>query len=128
MRRISALLSTIMIICCLGSAVFANDTTAVTDELTRESTGITGTNYGVWSGVEGTSGAEYAGNSAGDYNSIQLRFNNGNSGIITTKSAGCVTKIQIDWNSDHTEEGRTLRIYGKNTPYSSASDLYSTEE
>lgn len=94
------------------------------DVLDLEFTGRpSSTNYGDWSDKEGTSGAVYAGNSAGDKNSIQLRTNNSNSGIITTTSAGNVTKVVVSWHGD-TNNQRVLNVYGKNTPYESASDLY----
>ncbi len=79
------------------------------------------TNYTSWSGT-GASGAVYAGQSAGNYSSIQLR-NSNPSGIVTTASNGKVKKIVIDWNSN-TKNTRTLTIYGKNTAYSSTADLY----
>ena len=70
------------------------------------------------------SGAEYSGNSAGDNDSIQLRSSGNNySGIVTTTSGGVAKKVSVIWNSG-TTNGRTLDIYGKNTPYSAASDLY----
>ena len=97
----------------------------VVDVLTRETTGVTGTSYAAWSGKSVTSSAVYAGQSAGGNESIQLRSNNNNSGIVTTTSGGKVKKVAVEWNSN-TSSGRTLNIYGKNAPYSAATDLYST--
>ena len=97
----------------------------VTDILNRDLTGVTGTSYTSWSGKTGTSGAVYAGQSAGDKESIQLRSNNNNSGVVTTTSGGKVKKISVVWNDD-TADGRTLNIYGKNTAYTAATDLYSS--
>ena len=101
--------------------------TTTTDKLTRETTGVDdgSTTYSSWSGKTVTSSAVYAGNSAGSNNSIQLRSNNSNSGVITTDSGGKVTKITVVWNSN-TADGRTLDIYGKKSAYSAATDLYST--
>ena len=99
--------------------------TGGTDVLNREFTGISGTSYVNWSGKTGESGAVYAGNSAGGNDAIQLRSSNSNSGIITTTSGGKVTKVVVTWESN-TSSGRTLDIYGKNSAYSSASDLYSS--
>ena len=108
-------------------AVFANVTpgtaTQVTDELTRATTGVTGTSYSEWSGKTVTSAAVYAGQSAGDHNSIQLRSNNSNSGIITTISGGKLKKVVVEWNSE-TASGRTLDVYGSNTAYEAATYLY----
>ena len=94
-----------------------------TDILNQEFTGISGSNYTDFSGKIGTSGAVYAGQCAGSNQSIQLRSKNSNCGIVTTDTGGKAKKVTVTWES-HTMEGRTLNIYGKNTAYSSASDLY----
>ena len=108
-------------------AVFAEQsgqgTAEVTDVLTRATTGVTGTSYSAWSNKMVTSSAVYAGQSAGGNESIQLRSNNSNSGIVTTSTGGKITKITVDWNSN-TDNARTLDIYGKNSAYSTPSDLY----
>lgn len=99
---------------------------SVDDELNRTFTGITGTTYSDWSDKAGSnSSAIYAGNSAGGNESIQLRSNNSNSGIVSTASGGTLTKVTVTWNSN-TSSGRTLNVYGKNTAYSAATDLYNT--
>ena len=98
---------------------------SITDELTRATTGVTGTSYASWSGKTANSSAVYAGQSAGGNDSIQLRSNNSNSGIITTTSGGKAKKITVEWNSS-TSSGRTLDVYGKNTAYSAATDLYNS--
>lgn len=98
-------------------------TGGVTDVLNLALTGVTGTSYTVWSGKTSVSSAVYAGNSAGDKNSIQLRSNNNNSGVITTASGGEVKRIEVTWHND-TNNARVLSVYGSNTPYSSAADLY----
>ena len=101
-------------------------TTTVNDVLNLSFTGVSAsTTYAEWSGKTGTSGAVYAGQSAGDHSSIQLRSNNSNSGIVTTTSGGNVKKVVVSWNSN-TTSGRTLNVYGKNTAYSAATDLYNT--
>ena len=94
------------------------------DELTLSTTAVSGTSYKDWSGKTATSSAVYAGNSAGGNESIQLRSNNSNSGIVTTASGGKAKKVVVEWNSN-TASGRTLNIYGKNTAYSAPTDLYS---
>ena len=81
------------------------------------------------SGLVGSSGrgSIYASNTAGGTSSsgptIQMRTNYSNSGIVTTSSGGVVTKIELVWNSA-TVSGRTVQIYGKNTAYTSPTDLY----
>ena len=99
--------------------------TEVTDVLNRAFTGVdNGTStYSSWSGKTSYSPAVYAGNSAGSNNSIQLRSNNSNSGIVTTTSGGKVKSITVSWSSS-TVNGRTLNVYGKNSAYSAATDLY----
>ena len=115
-------------------AVFAVETTTsggestpteVTDVLNRATTGITNTSYATWSGKTATSSAVYAGQSAGGNESIQLRTTNSNSGIVTTTSGGKAKKVTIVWNSN-TTNGRTIDIYGKNSAYTQATDLYNS--
>ena len=94
------------------------------DVLTRATTGVEGTTYTDWSGkTVTTSSAVYAGQSAGGNDAIQLRSDNNNSGIVTTISGGYVKKVVVTWNSN-TLNGRTLNVYGKNSAYSTATELY----
>ena len=102
----------------------ASSGSSVTDVLDNAFTGVSGTSYTAWTNT-GTSGAVYAGQSAGSNDSIQLRSNNSNSGIVTTKSGGKVKSITITWNSN-TAGGRTLDIYGDNSAYTDATQLYNT--
>jgi len=99
--------------------------TEKTDILNQAFTGVTGNSYTDFSGKTGESGAVYAGNCAGGNESIQLRSNNNNSGVITTATGGKVKKVKVVWNSN-TAAGRTLNVYGKSSAYSSAADLYNT--
>ena len=127
MRKLSFLLSAIMVITFLGSAVFAGN--KVTDTLTRETTGVDSgsSTYTEWSGKKSISDAVYAGQSAGGGNSIQIRSKNSNSGIITTGTAGYARTVTVKWNTNNTTRGRTLNVYGKNTAYLSPEQLYSSE-
>ena len=97
----------------------------VTDVLNRSLIGVTGTSYTDWSGKTSNSDAVYAGNSAGGSSSIQLRATNP-SGIVSTTSGGKVRRVIVEWNNNATAAGRILQIYGKNTPYTSAADLYNS--
>ena len=98
------------------------------DVLDRESTGIANNGgYGTWTGIQGNSGAVYAGNSGGTNNSIQLRSNNNNSGVVTTASGGILKKVTVVWES-HTVDGRTLNVYGNNAAYTSPEDLFDTDK
>lgn len=99
----------------------------VTDILTRETTGVESgsTTYTDWSDKKSNSSAVYAGQSASKDGTIQLRSKNSNSGIVSTTSGGKVRKITVEWNSQ-TTENQVLQIYGNNSPYTSAAELYNT--
>ena len=102
----------------------------VTDVIDRAFTGVSdgSTSYVAWSGKNGSaSSAFYAGQSAGYYNSVQLRSKGSESGIISTTSGGILTKISVTWNSN-TVSGRTLNVYGKNTAYTAVTDLYNSSK
>ncbi len=98
--------------------------TGYVDELTRETTGVdkNSASYVEWAGKNGKKTAIYAGQSAGKYDSVQIKAENP-SGIVTTTSGGKARKIAVVWN-ENTVTGRVLDIYGKNTPYTSAAELY----
>ncbi len=99
--------------------------TNVTDNVTVALTGITGT-YGAWSDKIAASAATYAGNTAkNSTNQIQMRSSD-DSGIISTISGGKLEQVDVTWASN--TSGRTVQIYGKATPYSATSDLYSNDD
>lgn len=107
----------------MAAGLCATSAWATDDVLTRETTGVEGTNYKDWTAT-GASGAAYAGNSAGGNDSIQLRSDKNSSGIVMTKSAGSdVASVTVAWN-DATAAGRTNLIYGSTTAYTSPADLY----
>ena len=95
--------------------------------LNQSVTGVTGTTYTDFIDKSVTSDAVYAGQCAGDHESIQLRSNSNNSGVITTTSGGTVKKIVVVWN-ESTTSGRVLQVYGSNEAYTAASDLYDAEK
>ncbi len=100
----------------------------VVDVLNLAFTGMSGTTYKDWSGKTATSPAVYAGNSAGDKQSIQLRSKS-NAGIITTASGGKVRKVVVTWNEATSSTGnRQLDIYGKSDAYTATSDLYAADK
>lgn len=111
-------------------AVFATRnigaTTEITDELTRATTEVSGNTYSSWSNKTVTSSAVYAGNSAGGYDAIQLKSETPK-GLVSTTSGGKVKKVVIGWSAS-TTSGRTLEVYGKNSAYSAASDLYDSSK
>ena len=124
-KCLSLLLAICMVLALLPTVAMAE--APVADTLNRELTGVAdgSTTYTDWTYTSTESGAVYAGLSAGGNDSIQLRSKNNNSGIVTTVSGGKATKIAVTWNSNN-DNGRTLDIYGKNSAYSSAADLYNS--
>ena len=102
--------------------VYADD---VTDVLTWEALGLDGasTSYKEFTDIKLTSNAVYAAlASSGQGQYIQLRTKNSNEGIVTTASAGKVKSVKVAFNSKTTD--RSIEIYGSNTAYTAAADLY----
>ena len=99
----------------------------VIDILNQAWTGKTNSTYGdvaeKTAENTGHSNAKYVAQCAGDKSSIQLRSNNSNSGVVSTISGGVVKRIEVEWHAD-TDAARTLQIYGSNTAYTAATDLY----
>ena len=93
----------------------------VKDTITSSDLAATGTSYTNFSDVTKTSDAVYAGNSAKDNSgNIQMRSKNSNSGIVSTTSGGTVASVEITVASG----SNTIDVYGSNSAYSAASDLY----
>ena len=70
--------------------------------------------------------ATYAGrNSKSSSGAIQLNNKNSDEGIVSTTSGGFIRKVIISWD-ESTMNGRRIDVYGSNTAYSLASDLYSS--
>ena len=95
------------------------------DVLTLALTGVSGTSYATWEDKQSNSDAIYAGKNAGGNSSIQLRSKESDSGIVTTASGGYAISVSLEWES-HTTAGRVVDVYGKDTAYSSAADLYNS--
>ena len=116
------LFKSLLLLCALvvgSGSVWAQ--TTVKDDLTASDFAATSTTYTDFSGVSKTSDAVYAGNSAKDSNgNIQLRSKNSNSGIVSTTSGGTVKSVKITVGSG----SNSIDVYGSNTAYSNASDLY----
>lgn len=96
----------------------------VTDEMTAADLSATSTSYKDFSDVSFESDAVYAGNSAKNSTDIQLRSKNSNSGIVTTASGGKILSVKITVGSG----SNTVDVYGSNTAYESAADLYDTNK
>ena len=98
----------------------------VFDTLTQSDTKNTGTTYSAFTSfTKEASGATYSGACAGDKSSIQLRSKNSDSGVFVSSAGKVAVSVSIVWHSD-TANGRTLNVYGKNTPYSAPGDLYNS--
>ena len=116
-------------------ATWKDAPSTVSDTITRTDTGVSGTTYSSWTLSNTTSGALYAGNSAGPTtgttaDSIQLRSSTSSgssihSGIVATSTGGTLVSVSVVWNSGCTA-GRVIDVYGKNSAYSSADDLYNS--
>lgn len=97
----------------------------VTDEMTAADLSATSTSYKDFSDVSFESDAVYAGNSAkNSTDDIQLRSKNSNSGIVTTASGGKIQSVKITVGSG----SGTVDVYGSNTAYTSATDLYDADK
>lgn len=118
------------ILLVLGLSVGVKQTThevveaaTTTDVLTADMFNATKDSYVAFSGVVGSSGAVYAGQTANKNGAIQLRSSGSNSGIVTTSSAGTVVSVSVSFNSE-TTSARKLDVYVSNTAFTSASQLY----
>lgn len=96
----------------------------VIDLLTASDFDATGSStYVATAGISKPSGAVYAGNTAKNYEAIQIRSKNNDSGIVSTTSGGYVKSVKIVLNSN-TVSAREIQVYGSNSAYTSAADLY----
>ncbi|GEM_PF-4614038 len=105
----------------MGGAVWAGTRT---DVLTPAAIGSF-SSYTSWSGKTFESTAVYAGMTNGSlYISIKQTYNN--SGIVTTTSGGKARNVTVSWGNMKTDKERVINIYGKNSKYSTPTDLFST--
>lgn len=112
----------------VAAVLCAVSASAVVDTLTVDKFTATKASYTDFSGVTATSNAVYAGNTAkSDKGAIQMRTDKNNSGIVSTTSGGKVLTVSVVWN-EATNAKRVLDIYGSNTPYKSAADLYTNAQ
>ncbi|MBQ3709088.1 MAG: InlB B-repeat-containing protein [Bacteroidales bacterium] len=122
-KKFTFLIAALMLLTMInlpGKAVGQTRGTVV-DEMTADDLTATSNTYVDFSNVSLTSDAVYAGQSAKDSSgNIQLRSKNSNSGIVTTTSGGTIASIKITVGSG----SNTIDVYGSNTAYTSASNLY----
>ena len=96
-----------------------------TDTLTTSDLAATTTSYAAFSNVSKTSNAKYAGKTSVYNNGIGMKSGNSDTGIVATTSGGTVVSITVVWS---TTTARTINVYGKDSAYSSATNLFSADE
>ena len=118
------MLTLLTIVCTVGG--YAQET--VTDELTATTLNISTKSYQKFATKTLSSGASYDGAAFIDSNNpkgIQIKAKKDTkgfyTGIITSASSGTIKSITINFNSANSN---TLGIYGKNTAYTTADDLF----
>ena len=122
MKKLKLFFSVLMLLFVSVGQVGATD---VVDELKASMFTATNTTYKDFSSVSATSDAFYAGNSGKTSSGgIQMRSKNSNSGIVSTTSGGTVKSVKITVESG----SNTIDIYGSNTAYTAASDLYDSSK
>ena len=107
---------------------YVKEVDSAVDTLNSGFTGISGNSYSGWTGTKASSSISYAGNNAGGNSAIRFRASDA-CGIVTTANANdrVAKSAVITWDT-HTPDGnkQVLLIYGDDTAYESASDIYST--
>lgn len=81
-----------------------------------------GTTYVDFSNVSDRSEARYGGKACSSIGNIQLRSKNGDSGIVSTTSGGTIESVTINVGTG----SGTVDVYGSNTAYTDASNLYNS--
>ena len=118
------MLTLLTIVCTVGGG-YAQET--VTDELTATTLNVSTKSYQKFATKILSSGASYDGAAFIDSNNpkgIQIRSKVDKglyTGIITSASGGTIKSITINFNSNNSN---ALGIYGKNTAYTTADDLF----
>ncbi len=94
-----------------------------TDKLTSKTIGSP-TSYTEFKNIKVTSDAVYAGQATtgtiSNAGAIQMRSKSSNSGIVSTTSGGTIKSVAITVKSGK----NTINVYGSNTAYTAATDLY----
>lgn len=136
MKQHLRFLFTLLLAIVCGGAMFGQ--TTVTDELTPGSWDITGqNNYSQKKTITLSSGVSYSGYFFANKNgkmtpNLRLQIkedfqNSKRTGFYTTASSKVAKKITISLASDHSAN-TTLQVYGSNTAYTSAEDIFDSEK
>lgn len=125
MRKLNLLIKTVFLLCALVGFTTSTLAGNKTDVITSANLAATSTTYKDFSNVTITSDAVYAGNTAkSSSGGIQLRSKNSNSGIVSTTTGGKVKSVTITVESG----SNTIDVYGSNTAYTSAANLYGSSK
>ena len=93
-----------------------------TDVITANDLAATSTSLAYFTNVSKPSGAIYAGRTAKHSSgAIILTTTGANSGIVSTTSSGKIKSVTFTFNTNTDKYG--IQVYGKNTAYTSSSDL-----
>ena len=93
-----------------------------TDVITANDLAATTTSLAYFTNVSKPSGAVYAGRTAKHSSgAIILTTTSANSGIVSTTSGGKIKSVTFTFNANTDKYG--IQVYGKNTAYTSSSDL-----
>lgn len=115
------MLTLLTIVCTVGG--YAQETK--TDELTSTILSLSTSGYKKFATKTLSSGASYDGAAYANGTKIQIKAKKDTkgfyTGIITSASSGTIKSITINFNSANSN---TLGIYGKNTAYTTADDLF----
>ena len=115
------MLTLLTIVCTVGG--YSQET--VTDELTSTILSLSTSGYKKFATKTLSSGASYDGAAYANGTKIQIKAKKDTkgfyTGIITSASSGTIKSITINFNSANSN---TLGIYGKNTAYTTADDLF----
>jgi len=97
-----------------------------TDAITASDLEATDNSYTDFDNVAKTSPARYAGSSAYGNDVIQLNSKSDKGvGIVSTTSGGILKTVAVIWNSN-TKAGRSIIVYGSNSPYTDGYELYNS--
>ncbi|MBO4687974.1 MAG: hypothetical protein J5636_05625 [Clostridiales bacterium] len=116
--KITAVMLTIILVLSSWGSVFAYQHD-VTDVLTPDLFEA-GTTLASFERLKVTSDALYSADLSIQNSAIHLEHGH-NSGIVTTASGGIASSVSVEWHGNGKVQ---LDVYGKNTAYTSTSDLY----
>ena len=112
----------LLIFAALAMAIPPAWAETVVDEITAADLAATTSSYANFSDVTKPSGAVYAGRTALNGTAIQMNSSSP-MGIVSTTSGGTVKSITIYFSTLQSST-KTVNVYGKNSAYSNAGDLY----